>query len=52
MGNFWIGVAAGQHAAAGAKSAERRHPVVSIIGGVVIALLIGAGMFVVAALSN
>jgi hypothetical protein len=54
MDKFWIGVAAAQNAnaVAGAKPAKRRHPVLSIIGGIAIALLIGAGMFVVAALNN
>jgi hypothetical protein len=52
MDNFWMGVAAAQNAVAGAKSAERRHSVLSIIGGIAIALLIGAGMLVVAALNH
>ena len=56
MDKFLMGVAAAQNAnanaVAGAKSAKRRHPVLSIIGGIAIALLIGAGMLVVAALNN
>ena len=52
MGNFWMGIAAAQNAAAGAKSAERRHRVLSIIGGIALALLIGAGILAVAALNS
>jgi hypothetical protein len=54
MDKFLMGVAAAQNAnaVAGEKSAKRRHPVLSIIGGIAIALLIGAGMLVVAALNN
>jgi hypothetical protein len=54
MDKFWMGVAAAQNAnaVAGAKSAKRRHSVLSIIGGIAIALLIGAGMLVVAALNH
>jgi hypothetical protein len=56
MDKFLMGVAAAQNAnanaVAGAKSAKRRHPVLSIIGGIAITLLVGAGMLVVAALNN
>jgi hypothetical protein len=54
MDKFWMGVAAAQNANAvgEAKPAKRRHPVFSIIGGIAIALLMGAGMLVVAALNN
>ena len=52
MNNFWIGIAAAQHAAAGTKSADRRHRVVSIVGGIALALLISAGLFIVAALNS
>ena len=54
MDKFWIGVGAAQNAnsVAEAEPAKRRHPVLSIIGGIAIALLIGAVMFVVAALNN
>ena len=54
MDKFLMGVAAAQNAnaVAGAKSAKPRHPVLSIIGGIAIAFLIGAGMLAVAALNN
>ena len=54
MDKFLMGVAAAQNAnaVAEAKPARRRHPVLSIIGGIAIALLIGAGMLVVAALNH
>ena len=54
MDKFWIGVAAAQNANvdAAAKSAKRLHLVLPIVGGIAIALLVVAGMFVVAALNN
>jgi len=54
MDKFWMGVAAAQNAnaVAGAKPAKGQHPVFSIIGGIAIALLIGAGMLVVAVLNS
>jgi hypothetical protein len=54
MDKFWIGVAAAQNvdAVAAAEPAKRRHSVLSIIGGMAIALLVGAGMLVVAALNS
>jgi hypothetical protein len=52
MGNFWMGIAAAHHAVAEGKSADRRHRVLSIVGGVALALLIGAGLFIVAALNS
>ena len=54
MDKFWMGVAAAQNAnaVAEAKSAQRRHPALSVIGGIAIALLVGAGMLVVAALNH
>ena len=50
MSNLWMGIVAAQHAVARTKSANRRHHVLSIIGGIALALLIGAGLFIVAAL--
>jgi hypothetical protein len=50
MNQFWIGIAAAQNAAL-TKSANGRHRVLSIVGGIVIALLIGAGLFILAALN-
>ena len=52
MGNFWMGIAAAQTTVAGTKSAARRHSVLSIVGGIGLALLIGAGLFIVAALNS
>jgi hypothetical protein len=47
MGNrlFWLGIGAAQKGA-GSKPAERRPWVVSFVVGIVIALLIGGGAFV------
>jgi hypothetical protein len=46
MGNllFWLGIGAAQKDA-GSKPIERRHWVVSLIVGILIAVLIAAGMF-------
>jgi hypothetical protein len=46
MGNllFWLGIGAAQKGA-GSKPIERRHPVTSLIVGILIAALIGVGMF-------
>jgi hypothetical protein len=52
MGDFWMGIAAAQNAVAGTKPANRRHRVLSIVGGIALALLIGAGLFIVAALNS
>ena len=52
MDDFWMGVAAAQNAAAGTKPADRRHRVLSIVGGIALALLIGAGLLIVAGLTN
>jgi len=52
MGDFWTGLVAAQTAVAGTKPADRRHRVLSIVGGIALALLIGAGLFVVAALNS
>jgi hypothetical protein len=47
MGNllFWLGIGAAQKGA-GSKPIERRHWVVSLVIGTLVALLIGAGAFV------
>ena len=52
MDDFWMGVAAAQNAAAGTKPADRRHRVLSIVGGIALALLIGGGLLVVAAFNG
>jgi hypothetical protein len=52
MSNFWMGFLAAQAAAADTKPADRRHPVLSVVGGIALALLIGAGLFIAAALTG
>jgi hypothetical protein len=52
MNDFWMGLAAAQSAAPGTKPADRRHRVLSIVGGIALTLLIGCGLLVVAALSG
>jgi hypothetical protein len=42
---FWLGIGAAQQAG-GSKPIERRHWVASLIVGILIALLIAAGMFI------
>ena len=49
---FWMGVLAAQRAASGTKAADRRHHVLSMVGGIALALVIGAGLFIVAGLTN
>jgi ATP/ADP translocase len=46
MGNllFWLGIGAAQKGA-GSKPIERRHWVVSLVVGILVALLIAVGMF-------
>jgi len=46
MGNllFWLGIGAAQKGA-GSKPTVRRHWVASLIVGILVALLIGVGMF-------
>jgi hypothetical protein len=52
MSNFWLGFLAAQTAAAAdTKPADRRHHVLSVLGGIALALLIGAGLFIAAALT-
>jgi hypothetical protein len=41
-----------QRAASGTKAADRRHHVLSMVGGIALALVIGAGLFIVAGLTN
>jgi hypothetical protein len=52
MGDFWMGIVAAQNAVAGSKPADRRHHVLSMVGGIALALVIGAGLFIVAGLTN
>jgi hypothetical protein len=42
---FWLGIGAAQKAA-GSKPTERRYWVVSLVGGILIAVLIAAGAFI------
>jgi len=49
MSNFWMALLAAQTAAADTKPADRRHRVLSVLGGIALALLIGAGLFIAAA---
>ena len=51
MSNFWMALLAAQTAAADTKPASRRHRVLSAVGGIALALLIGAGLFIAAALT-
>ena len=50
MSSLWISVLAAQKAAEGIKPADRRHRVRSMLGGIALAMLIGAGLLVAAAL--
>jgi len=50
MSNFWLGLVAAQ-TVADTKPADRRQRVLSILGGIALALLIGAGLFIAAALT-
>jgi hypothetical protein len=52
MSAFWMGILAAQRAASGTKAADRRHHVLSMVGGIALALVIGAGLFIAAGLTN
>jgi len=44
---FWLGIGAGQKAAGSKEEPrDRRHRLISIMGGILIALLISAGVFI------
>lgn len=47
MNSFWMSVLAAQNSAAATKSANRRHRAFQILGGITIALLIGAALLIV-----
>jgi hypothetical protein len=51
MSNLWMALLAAQTAAADTKPASRRHHILSVIFGIALALLIGAGLFIAAALT-
>jgi hypothetical protein len=52
MSNFWMALLAAQTAAADTKPAHRRHRVLSAVGGIALALLIGSGLLIAAALTR
>ena len=43
---FWLGIGAAQKGARSKEAKPSRHPVVSFVVGVLIALLIAVGMFI------
>jgi hypothetical protein len=52
MSDFWMSILAAQKATAGTKPPGRRHRILSIVGGIALAVLIGAGLFIAAALNG
>jgi hypothetical protein len=50
--DFWIGIAAAQNAAAGTKPAAHGHRILSIVGGIAVALLIVGALMIVGALNR
>jgi hypothetical protein len=52
MGDFWFGIASVQNAVSETKPADSRHRLLSIAGGIAIAVLIGGGLFIVAAINS
>ena len=51
MNNIWMALLAAQTDAADSKPADRRRRALSVLGGVALALLIGVGLFIAAALT-
>jgi hypothetical protein len=51
MNNFWMAFLAAQTDAADSKPADRRRRAFSMLAGFALALLIGAGLFIAAALT-
>ena len=51
MNNIWMALLAAQTDTVDTKPTDRRRRVLSVLGGVVLALLIGAGLFIAAALT-
>jgi hypothetical protein len=51
MSNFWLALLAAQTGANDAKPAYRSSRVLSVLGGIVLALLIGVGLFIAAVLT-
>jgi hypothetical protein len=52
MSNFWMALFAAQTAAAEAKPADRRHRVLSVLGGIALTLLIGGALIIAGALTH
>jgi hypothetical protein len=52
MNNLWMALFAAQTAAADAKPADRRHRVLSLLGGIALTLLIGGGLIIAGALTH
>jgi hypothetical protein len=50
--NFWLGIATAQTATGRNDSRGRRHHIISISGGLALALLIAGGLLIVAALNG
>jgi hypothetical protein len=48
----WLGIAAAQTATGPNESTDRRHHIISIAGGIALALLIGGGLLIAAALNG
>jgi hypothetical protein len=51
MINFWMALWAAKTSTADTKSASRRQQILSVVCGIALALLIGAGLFIAAALT-
>jgi hypothetical protein len=49
---FWLGIGAAQKGAASKKRTDSRHPVIAFVVGILIALVIAVGMFVLLASQN
>ena len=48
MSNVWLALLAAQTGVNDAKPTDRRSRVVSVLGGILLGLLIGAGLFIAA----
>ena len=49
---FWLGIGAAQKGAGSKKRMDSRHPVIAFVVGILIALVIAVGMFVLLASQN
>jgi hypothetical protein len=52
MSDFWMGLVTAQKAADWTKPVDRRHRVLSIVGGIALALLVAGGLVIAVALSG